>query len=92
MVEIVKNSFSWSIIAQALLIAAIVSISTGYVNAKILESKVEILTTMLALNDQLDRELRLKVEEVALRQTKAISQAEMIHAYQDKRIERMEKK
>lgn len=92
MTEIIKQSMNWSVVLQSLIIAAIVSVSTGYVNAKILENKVEYLAEALARNDSVDRETRLKLDNVALRQAAKVEQADTIHDHMNRRTEQLDKR
>ena len=90
MAEIIRNGANWSIILQALIIAAITAATTGYVSARVLESKVDYLASALAKNDEMDREFRRKLDEIALRQASTIGNANAIHDHQNGRLDRLE--
>lgn len=85
-----NGRFSVGLIAQALLVAAITATATGYVSAKVLESKVDYLVQELRRIDVESKEARSKLDEVTLRQSRAIGQADLIHDLQNRRLERLE--
>lgn len=85
-----KESVNSKAIMQSLIVAAVTASATGYVSAKVLEREVGYLIQEIKRVDLENRETRLKVDEIALRQAGVISQANTIHETQDKRIDKLE--
>ena len=87
-----KEHFNPSMIVQALIVAAITAVSTGYVSAKVMERELTYLFRELVRIDTEAKETRIKVDSIELRQARVIGQADTIHGVQDKRLERLEGK
>jgi hypothetical protein len=84
------KTVNWSVILQMLLVAGLSTLASGYVSGRIVESKMEYVIQEIRRIDTDAKETRLKLEEVQLRQARAISQAESIHGAQDQRLGRLE--
>ena len=87
-----NGRFSLAVIAQALVVAVITAAATGYVSAKVLEAKVDYMVQEIIRVDSMAKETRIKLEEVQLRQSRVIGQADTIHARTEKRLGRLEQR
>ncbi len=85
-----NGKFSLAVVAQALIVAVITATATGYVSARVLESKVDYLIQEIIRVDQHGKETRAKVDEIAIRQARVIGQADSTHEAQNKRIDKLE--
>ena len=88
--KLIRDTFNWAMVMQALIVAVITAGVSGYVNARVLEGKVEGLVKEILRLEKDGQEMRSKLEEVMLRQASAISQANTIHDTHAKRIDRLE--
>lgn len=79
-------------IFQAVLIAALTAVATGYVSAAVVQKEVQFLRESIERLDKDQRALNTKVIEIEIRQARVISQANTIHDNQDKRMDRLEKR
>jgi outer membrane murein-binding lipoprotein Lpp len=84
------KSINWIAIGQMLIVAALSTTASGYVSGRIVEQKMEFAILEIQRINADVKETRIKLEDVQLRQARAISQAESIHGTQDRRIDRLE--
>ena len=85
-----RTNVNVPLIINALIVAGVTASATGYVTAQVLQSEMGYLKKEIKRVDDKTDKTSATVDGIALRQAAVISQADVIHANLERRVEKIE--